>query len=267
MIALTYNTVIVLIGVTLLGASSGLIGCFAVLRRRALTGDALAHAALPGLCLAVLMVGRLHTPAMLLGALVTGLIGVAIISALRRHTRIKEDSSIAIVLSVFFGAGVVLSQMIQDRKNIQAAGLDTYIFGSTVGMQFEDVLWLAGLSIGTLAIVILLFKEFQLVAFDPDFAQSQGLPVYWLDLLLMGLIAVDVVIGLPAVGVLMVAALLIIPSVTARFWTQRLCWMLVLSALFGVVSSVVGVLGSGVVCKMATGPPNIQVALGLLVLF
>ncbi len=253
-IAHYYNTLLVLVGVSLLGASAGLIGCFAVLRRRSLTGDALAHAALPGLCVAFLLVGNRNTPAMLLGALVVGILGVSMIAALRRYTRIKEDAAIGMVLSVFFGAGVVLSQMIQRMPGGSKAGLDSYIFGKTAGMSSQDLYWITGLSLVTLVSVILLFKEFQLVSFDAEFAKSQGWPVLRLDLLLMGLIALAVVVGLPAVGVLMIAALLIVPAAAARFWTEELGHMLWLSALFGVVAGITGTSLSATLDHMPTGP-------------
>jgi manganese/zinc/iron transport system permease protein len=249
-----YNLLLVLTGVSLLGASAGLIGCFAVLRRRSLTGDALAHAALPGLCVAFLLVGSRNMPAMLLGALVVGLLGVTVIAALRRYTRIKEDAAIGMVLSVFFGAGVVLSQIIQRLPGGSKAGLDSYIFGKTAGMSSEDVYWITGLSLLTLIAVVLLYKEFKLISFDSDFAQSQGWPVFRLDLMLMGLIALAVVVGLPAVGVLMIAALLIVPAAAARFWTDRLGHMLWIAALIGIIAGVVGTSISATLDRMPTGP-------------
>ena len=206
---ISYNTAVVLLGTSLLGANAGLVGCFAVLRRRALTGDALAHAALPGLCLAFLAVGQRSRPALLLGAFVTGVLGVVVIAALRRWTRIKEDAAIGIVLSVFFGAGIVLSRLIQNRSSVGSkAGLDSYILGKTAGIIAQDVYLIAGVSLASLVLVLVLYKEFKLVVFDSGFASVQGWPVLGLDLLLMGLIALAVVFGLPAVGVVLMAALL-----------------------------------------------------------
>lgn len=251
---------LVMAGVSLLGASAGLIGCFAVLRRRALTGDALAHAALPGLCLSYLTFGSTQLPALLAGAFAAGLAGVAVIAALRRWTRIKEDAAIGIVLTVFFGAGVVLSQQSQAR-----AGLQAYILGSTAAILGDDLLWLLGLSLVTLLAVLLLYKEFQLVAFDASFAQAQGWPVYRLDLLLTGMIALAVVIGLPTAGVLMIAALLITPAAAARFWTDRLDRMLLLSALFGAGAGIAGAQLSDLVRNMPTGPAIILFCAALFV--
>lgn len=249
-----YNTAVVLVGTSLLGACSGMIGSFAVLRQRALLGDALAHAALPGLCLAFLLVGERSLPAMLLGALASGVLGVVIVAGLRRLTRIKEDASIGIVLSVFFGAGVVLIRLIQNHTTTGSkAGLDSYILGKTAGMILQDVYLIAGVSLVCLLCVAMLYKEFKLVAFDVGFAQVQGWPAVRLDLLLMTLVAVTVVIGLPAVGVVMVAALLILPAVAARFWTDRLGTMLVLSAGFGLVTGAAGTAASAHLSRLPAG--------------
>lgn len=252
---IAYNTLIVLVGVGLLGASSGLVGCFAVLRGRALLGDALAHAALPGLCLAFLVLGERNLSAMLAGALLSGLLGIAVVSALRRWTRVKEDAAIGLVLSVFFGAGVVLSRLIQNRSTEGSkAGLDSYILGKTAGMTFDDVVLIGGLAVVALLLVGVLYKEFQLISFDAAFAQAQGWPVLRLDLLLTGAVAVAVVVGLPAVGAVMMAALLILPAAAARFWADRLAAVLVLSALFGLATGVVGTAVSASASKMPAGP-------------
>jgi manganese/zinc/iron transport system permease protein len=243
-LGIQYNTLIVLVGTGLLGASAGLVGSFAVLRRQALMGDALSHAALPGICLAFLWQGERNLPVLLSGALGTGLAGVASVAALRRWTRIKEDAAIGIVLSVFFGAGLALSRVIQNTTTTGSkAGLDSYILGKTAGMISQDVTWIASLSLVSLLVVLLFYKEFKLAAFDSGFASAQGWPALVLDLAMMGLVAVTVVLGLPAVGVVLMAALLILPGAAARFWTDRLGRMLVLSALFGVL---IGVLGTSI---------------------
>jgi manganese/zinc/iron transport system permease protein len=258
-----YNTQVVLIGVCLLAACAGVIGCFAVLRRRSLTGDALAHAALPGLCLAFIFVQSLNLPAMLLGAFVTGLLGIAVISILRRWTRIKEDAAIGIVLGVFFGAGIVLSSLIQRMQTGSRTGLESFIYGHPAAISRGDAVFVALVTLGTLGVLVLLYKECKLVAFDPAFAHAQGWPVLKLDLLLMALIAVAVVVGLPAVGVIMMAALLILPGVTARFWTDRLHVLLVLAALFGVLMGALGTLLSAVDNRLPAGPSIILVGTAL----
>jgi manganese/zinc/iron transport system permease protein len=240
---IAYNTLVVLTGISLLGLCSGLVGSFAVLRRRALIGDALAHAALPGVCLAFLVLGQRHLPGMLLGGFLTGLLGISLIAALKFGTRIKEDAAIGIVLSVFYGAGIALSSWIQGQPTIGSkAGLDSYFLGKTSGMLLQDIYLIGGAALLCLILILLMYKEFKLVAFDPAFADVQGWPAYKLDLLLMAMIALTVIIGLPAVGVVLMAALLIIPAAAARFWTERLGAILVLSAGFGLATGAIGTL-------------------------
>jgi manganese/zinc/iron transport system permease protein len=250
-----YNTLVVLAGVSLLGATSGVIGAFAVLRKRALTGDALSHAALPGLCIAFIVLRERNLTAMLLGALASGVLGIAIISALSRWTRIKDDASIGIVLSVFFGLGIVLLKMIQNMEGVGSrAGLNSYIFGKTAGMLLGDVYVILAASLMFLAVVLALYKEFLLVSFDSDFARSIGWPVYGIDLLLMSLVAAGVVVGLPNVGVVLVSALLIMPGAAARFWTDSLSMLLVLAGLFGFVTGLLGTVLSATFEQLPAGP-------------
>ncbi|MEZ6143586.1 MAG: iron chelate uptake ABC transporter family permease subunit [Zavarzinella sp.] len=251
-----YNTAIVLLGVSLLGATAGTVGSFAVLRRRALVGDALAHAALPGLCIGFLVVGERQLFGMLAGAFVAGILGVWLINAIKQHTRIQEDAAIGIVLSVLFGVGIVLSRAIQNSPTVSGskAGLDSYIYGKTAGMAAIDLYSIMAITAIALLALILLFKEFQLISFDRNFGFTQGWPVRFLDLLLTGLIALIVVVGLPAVGVVMIASLLIIPGVIARFWTNRLANVAILSAFIGMVMGSTGTMLSATISQLPTGP-------------
>ena len=255
MIGLEYNTLVVLSGVGLLGASAGLIGSFAVLRKQSLLGDAVAHAGLPGVCIAFLLAGERNLPLMLLGALVSGIVGMIIIAGLRRWTRVKEDSAIGIVLSVFPGLGCVLMRLIQNSiTDGSQAGLESFIFGKTASMTRGDVYLILVAAGVCLAAVLLLYKEFKVLAFDREFGGALGWPVFWLDLLLMALIALAVVIGLPAVGAVMMAALLIIPGAAARFWTDRLGRMLALAVAFGLATGAIGTLLSDQYAKLPAGP-------------
>ena len=260
---LAYNTLVVLAGVGLLGASAGLIGSFAVLRKQSLVGDAVAHAGLPGVCIAFLLAGERNLPLMLAGALISGIVGMIVLALLARYTRVKEDAAIGIVLSVFPGLGVVLMRLIQngytfwDKDKVVSgsqAGLDSFIFGKTAGMTRGDVYLILIAAAICLLAVLLLYKEFKLLAFDRGFASSLGWPVFALDLLLMALIALAVVIGLPAVGAVMMAALLIIPAAAARFWTDRLSKLLWISAAFGLATGLIGTVLSATFDNLPAGP-------------
>jgi len=237
----------VMIGTALLGGMSGVVGSFAVLRGRSLVGDMLAHAALPGVCLAFLLMGNRNLLGLSLGALASGLLAIGAVTLVVRWTRTKEDAAIGIVLSTFFGAGVVLLSIIQKPAiGGNKAGLNSYLFGEPGNMLTGDLVLLAVVAVFVLMAVSLLFKEFKLVCFDADFAQSQGWPTLRLDLAMMAFLAVVTIVGLPIVGVILMAAMIILPAATARFWTNRLHVLLLLAGGFGMAAGILGTkLGQG----------------------
>jgi manganese/zinc/iron transport system permease protein len=257
------NLAWILGGCVLLGLSSGVLGSFAFLRRRSLMGDALAHAALPGVCLGFMLTGQRHLPVLLAGAAVAGLAGAALIQAVTRNTRIKEDAALGIVLSVFFGFGVLLLTLIQRSPSGNQAGLDKFIFGQAASLVGADVRLMAGCAVVICLVTALLFKEFKLLCFDQEFARGLGFPAASLDALLMGLIVLVVVIGLQAVGVVLMAALLITPAAAARFWTDRLETMVALAGGFGAAAGALGTAVSASVDGMPTGPLIVLVATAL----
>jgi manganese/zinc/iron transport system permease protein len=244
----------VLLGATMLGALGGTLGSFALLRRQSLLGDALAHAALPGVCLAFLITGAKSPLPLFLGALAAGLLGSLLILATVRFSRIKEDSAIGIVLSVFFGIGIVLLTYIQKLPSGNQSGLDKYLFGQAATLVTEDLKVMAILGSIVLAAVILLYKEFKLLSFDPGFGASLGLPMRRLEVLLTLLLVVVVVVGLQTVGVVLIVATLITPAAAARQWTDRLGAMVLLSAGIGALSGVAGSLASATIPRLPTGP-------------
>lgn len=268
------NTRTVLIGTAMLGAAAGAIGAFAVLRRRALVGDAISHAALPGICIAYFLVGDRDFGAFLLGAAIAGLAAAACISAIRSYTRIKEDAAIGMVLSVFFGLGIVLSRVIQNEPAGNRAGLDGFIFGKAASMVGDDVRLIGAVAAGSMLLTAALFKEFKLLCFDRDFARSIGRPVGALDVMLMALVAACTVAGLPAVGVVLMSALLIIPAAAARFWSDRLGVVVVAASAFGAASGIIGSALSAVLPApegalsrgWPTGPLIVLVAASLFVI-
>ncbi|HYE61313.1 MAG TPA: iron chelate uptake ABC transporter family permease subunit [Phycisphaerales bacterium] len=234
------NTRVVLLGTSVLGVASAVIGTFAVLRRRSLVGDAVAHAALPGVCAAYFAVGDRNFAAFMLGALVFGVAAAAFVSFVRSATRIKEDAAIALAIGGFFGVGIVLSRMIQNQPGGNRAGIDSFIYGKAASMVGDDARLILVVAAAVLGTAALFYKEFKALCFDRDFAASQGWPTLTLDLLLMGLICTCTVVGLPAVGVVLMVSLLVIPPVAARFWTNRLSTMLLIAAVLGGVSGVLG---------------------------
>lgn len=254
------NTQWILLGCMLLGLSSGVIGSFAYLRKQSLMGDTLAHAALPGICIAFMLSGIKSLPLFLLGAAVAGIIATTAISFVTRHSRIKQDAAMGIVLSVFFGVGIVLLTQIQHSDYGNQSGLDKFLFGQAAAMVASDVYTMAIVSIVLVCACWILFKEFKLLSFDPGFARGLGFPVQLLEQILMFLTVVAVVVGIQAVGVVLVAALLITPSVAARYWTDRLGTMVVLSGLFGAISGVIGTGISSTTSNLPTGPLSVLAA-------
>jgi manganese/zinc/iron transport system permease protein len=262
----TYNTLLVLAGTGLLGTASGLIGSLAMLRRQALVGDVFAHAAFPGLCLAFIIVGERALPALLLGGFLSGVLGLIFVSIITRYSRIKQDAALGLVLSTFFGLGIVLSSIIQRMTTGTKSGIDSYIFGKTAGIIAQDVYLIGFSALVCLVAILLLYKEFQVITFDTDFATVQGWPVRRLDLAIIGLIGLIVVMGLPAVGVVMMAALLILPGITARFWTERFSTLLWLGALLGLIIGAAGTLLSAQYANLKAGPTIVLVGAALFVI-
>ena len=256
----------VALGSAILGVVGGALGSFAVLRRQGLMGDALAHAALPGVCVAFLLFGTKTSAVLLSGAALSAWLGALIILAIVRETRIKQDAALGIVLSVFFGAGVVLLTYIAGSGDAGQSGLDRFIFGQAATLVFEDVVTMGILASVALVLVVLFFKEFKLSSFDPAFAASMGFPVGALNVLLTSLIVVAVIVGIQAVGVVLMAAMLITPAAAARQWTDKLSVMIVVSALFGALSGVTGALISATGSNLPTGPLIVLCATAILLI-
>ncbi|MFH5803720.1 iron chelate uptake ABC transporter family permease subunit [Alienimonas sp. DA493] len=254
-----YNVRVVVLGATLLGLAAGMVGSFTLLRKRALLGDALSHAALPGIAAAFLAAaawgGEGKSLAVLLaGATVSGLLGVGGILLLVRVTRLKEDAALCIVLSVFFGAGVALLSVAQQTGGGNAAGLESFIYGKTASMGRADVQFIAAAGALCAVACLALFKEFKLLCFDDGFAGARGYPVAVLDMILMAAVVVVTIVGLQAVGLILMVALLITPPAAARFWTNRLGPMFAVSAAIGAVSGGLGAVVSALFSRLPSGP-------------
>ena len=253
-IHLDYTLLIVAIGAALLGTVSGALGCYAVLRRQSLLGDAISHAALPGIAIAFLLTGSKTPLILVLGAAIAGWLGTLLIMSIVRLTRIKYDSVLAIVLSTFFGFGLVLHTLIQRTGNANQAGLDTFLFGQAATMLARDVLTIGILGGIALIVMLVFWKELKLLVFDEGFAASIGFPIRTLDVLLTSLLVVAIVLGLQAVGAVLMSAMLVAPAVAARQWTDRLRLMVFLAACFGALAGVSGTIISSTVSRLPTGP-------------
>ncbi|MEX0677340.1 MAG: iron chelate uptake ABC transporter family permease subunit [Pirellulales bacterium] len=260
-----YNTRVVLLGTTLLGLAAGAVGNFTLLRKRALMGDALSHATLPGVGLAFVLVtlaggdGK-SLPLLLAGAAVTGMLGLAAILFIRNATRLKEDAALGIVLSVFFGAGVAVLGVAQQMKTGHAAGLEAFIYGKAASMGALDAELIGIAALIAAVVCVLLFKELRLLCFDEAFAGSRGYPVFVLDAVLMILVVMVTLIGLQAVGLILMVALLVVPAAAARFWTERMSTMAAISAAIGAASALVGAAMSALFPRLPSGAMIVLVA-------
>ena len=249
-----YTLMIVGIGAALLGSVSGALGSYAVLRRQSLLGDAISHAALPGIAIAFLLTGSKAPLILVLGAAIVGWLGTLLILSIVRLTRIKYDSALAIVLSTFFGFGLVLHTLIQRTGNANQAGLDTFLFGQAATILARDVLTIGILGGVAIIIMLIFWKELKLLIFDEGFAASIGLPIRALDILLTSLLVIAIVLGLQAVGAVLMSAMLVAPAVAARQWTNRLSLMIFLAAGFGALAGVSGTIISSTASRIPTGP-------------
>ena len=261
-----YTFIIVALGAGLLGIVSGVLGCFANFRKQSLLGDGVSHSALPGIVVAFIILQTKNTEFMLIGALLSGLLATFLIMVITTVTKIKFDSALAMVMSVFFGIGLVLLTYVQGQQNSAQAGLDRFIYGQAAGIMKRDVYFIAICGVILLVLIIMFWKEFKLISFDMDFGKSIGLPVKFYSGLLSFMFVVAIVLGLQTVGVILVSAILISPSVAARQWTNKTWLVVILSGVFGGVCGVIGTAWSSLIPKIPTGPA-IVVCVSVIVIF
>ncbi|MEQ8825449.1 MAG: metal ABC transporter permease [Filomicrobium sp.] len=266
-----YNAALVGIGAALLGFAAGAAGTFLFLRKRALVSDALAHATLPGVAAAfIIMVafggdGR-SLIGLLVGSAVSAWIGLVVVEWMSRTTRLSEDAAIGAVLSVFFGVGIVLLTIVQTMSSGRQAGLESFLLGSTAGMLFQDAVIIALGGAIAVALTFVFRRPMTLVAFDAEYAAASGINVRQIDLIMMGLVMAVTVIGIKIVGLILIVALLIIPPVTARFWTnqsERVVWI---ASVIGGIAGYVGAAISASAPSLPTGPIIVLVCAALFVL-
>lgn len=266
-----YNTRVVILGTALLGCAAGVVGSFTLLRKRALVGDAISHAMLPGLGLAYLLALSLGIEErswswLLLGATASSLVGTATILGLRRWLRVSEDAAFGIVLSTFFGAGVALLGVIQSLPSGHAAGLEGLLYGQAASLTWSDMGLIAGAAAAALVVSLLLFKELTLLCFDQQYLSTQGYSLSGLDGILMALVVMIAITGMQAVGLILVIALLIVPAAAARFWTQQIQRQVIISAGLGAAGCFGGSVISALIPGLPAGAVIILVCAGLFLL-
>ena len=254
-----YTFQIVALGTGFLGLMSGVIGSFATLQKESLLGDALSHAALPGIIVGFMLIGRKEWLFLLACAAISGLIATALIQWMSKSGTVKFDNSLSLILSSFFGLGLVLMTYIQRTPNADQAGIENFIYGQASSMLYQDVRTLIIATVIGLALIILFWKELKVFTFDRQYAQVLGLNVRFIQFLVSSILIVTIILGLESVGVILISSLLIGPAVSARQWTNRLHIMVSLAGLFGLVSGVLGTLISSLYTQIPTGPTIVVV--------
>ena len=239
----------VMLGTLLLGMGSGLVGVFVLLRRQSLIGDAVSHAALPGIVIAFLLTGTKDLSVLLSGAALSGLIGTLCITAIIRTTKIDTDGAQGIVLGVFLGLGFLLLTHVQKSPDAAKAGLDKFVFGQAATIMQRDVILITAVELIISATVFLFWKELKLATFDPEIASVMGFSPKRIELIITALTVPAIVIGIQAVGVILMSA-----AAAARQWTDKLSLMGMTASLFGGLAGAGGSLISSQVPKLATGP-------------
>ncbi len=260
--------VVVAAGTTAVGAVSGALGCFAYLRRQGLVGDVVSHSALLGVVGAFVLAHAVTGTAtrslavLVPGALLAGTAALTLARSVSTRTRLNDDASLGVMLSIFFGGGLFLLRWVQRQSPPIPGhtGLEDYIFGMAAAMTRADLWMVFTLGGGALLLLLLLWKELKVFTFDPDFSRSLGLPSRRLDLLMMALLVTGVVIGIQTVGVILMIALLVTPAAAARQWTSRLSNMVLLAAAFGAVAGAGGALISASEARLPTGPVVVLLA-------
>ncbi len=261
-----YTLRTITLGTAVLGAICGMLGSFAVLRKQSLLGDAISHAALPGIAVAFLITGAKDTNTLLLGALVSGLIGTFWIRGMTKKTHLKSDTALGLVLSLFFGFGMLLLTYIQKQPNANQAGLDKYLFGQAATLVESDVILMLIVTGLALIVMLLFWKEFKILLFDADYTKTLGFNTKFIDITITFFIVLAIVLGLQTVGVVLMSAMLLAPAAAARQWTNKLSVMVFLAAIFGAFSGVFGTAISASQNNLSTGPVIVLVA-SVFVLF
>jgi manganese/zinc/iron transport system permease protein len=248
------NLLWVLLGTAALAAISAIIGTFTYLQKKSLLSDAVAHGMLPGIAGAFLLYGQKDALVLSIGAFVWGIISIFSIQWISRKTILQPTSAMAIVLSVYFGLGMVLLSRVQQGGYQDASGLQSFLFGQAASIVPSDLM-VYGI-FGGIALLILAasYRQIKWISFDVASAQAKGVKIGLFENILSILVVVGTAIGMQSIGLILIAALLITPAAIARMWTNRVPSMMILAAIIAIISAVSGSVISFSDAKMPTGP-------------
>ncbi len=250
----------ILLGTTLVGITTGIVGCLTLLNKQSLLGDTIAHATLPGLTGMFLIILQKSYALLLCGAATTGLLGALCVHAITQTTTLKKDAALGIVLSTFFGIGIIFLTMIQKLPTAHQAGIDKFLFGQAATLLHNDIIILIIISSIVLMTIIVAWKEFKIISFDPLHAQAIGLPVKKINFLIICLIVLTVIVGLQTVGLILMSSFLIAPATAARQWTNKLHTMMLVSVGCSLIATTTGTVISSSYPHIPTGPTIVIIA-------
>ena len=259
----SYTFKVVFAGTLLLSISSALVGSLNLYKGQSLIGDAIGHSTFPGITLAFILFQSRNPLILLLGACISGGIAYYIIQKIKKNSIIELDASLAIVLSGFFGIGMVFKSYIQGNKSFTGtsqAGLEKYIFGQASYLLESDVIIIATITIICLFLMLAFYKELKLYLFDPEFAQVTGIPSRLVDMVILVLTLLVISAGIKSVGFILISSFLIIPTIIAQQWSHKFGHVLVLACIFSAISTFIGNYLSSSADGLATGPTIIVVS-------
>ena len=264
-----YSFIVVAIGTMLLAMATGIVGTISILKGQSLIGDAVGHASLPGIILAFMISGRKSSLILMLGAIVAGIVAFLLIQIISEGSKIEADTAMAVILSAMFGMGMVLKSYIQGNPEYQGAsqsGLASYIFGQAAYILREDVYIILAVSVISLALFIVFYKEIKVYVFDMVYAYTIGINSRLTSLLIMIITMILIAAGLKAVGAILISSMLITPAVTGLQWSNSYEKVLLIAAVTGAVSAFLGTFISSAVKGFSTGP-SIILIMSVIALF
>ncbi|RRC94054.1 metal ABC transporter permease [Erysipelotrichaceae bacterium OH741_COT-311] len=261
-ILLSYDFLVVLAGVLLLAIVSSIVGCFSVYKGQSLVGDAIGHATYPGVCLAFILTQSRNPFFLLIGVFISGILAYFTINLITTNKRITMDAALAIVLSGFFGLGLMLKTYIQGSeilKKVTSAGLKNYVFGLAAFIRKEDVYIILGVSIVILLLLVLFYRQIKMVIFDQDYAFTSGVNTRLVNLVLLVMMVLIITIGLKTIGAILISSFLTLPCLLANQHSKKLSHVLFIASTSSALSTFIGVYLSATNSGLSTGPTIIVV--------
>ncbi len=258
----SYGFLVVAVGTVVLAVAAGMVGTFSVLLGQSLIGDAVSHSAFPGIVIAFILIQTKDPIVLTIGAVISGAIAFIIIQIIHGNSKVSLDSILAIVLSSMFGLGMALMTYIDTAdftKNLNRAGLNSYIFGQAAFTMKKDVYLIIAVSVVSIVLMLVFYKELKVFIFDKEYSYSIGFSPKMIHLILLIMTMILIGVGMRIVGAVLISSMLIAPAITGLLWSKRLSIVLLIASIVGAVSAFVGTYLSVSYRGMSTGPSIIVI--------